>query len=180
MLADNKALLRAIAADPDEDTPRLAYADWLDENNEPKYAAFIRAQIALAGVPEYDPRGVRAWFGDPDAITGRGFDAFLPDLPDGVVWDQRSFRRGFPWAIEVKTPAAFAAHAAAVFALAPVQALQVSSDFNAPPPDLTPLTESPWLAKLRKLTFRSSHLPAAEIDRLRASPHAANLIRRCV
>jgi uncharacterized protein (TIGR02996 family) len=29
---DRLALLRAIAAAPDEDTPRLAYADWLDES----------------------------------------------------------------------------------------------------------------------------------------------------
>ncbi len=29
------ALLRAIAANPDEDTPRLVFADYLDELGEP-------------------------------------------------------------------------------------------------------------------------------------------------
>lgn len=33
---DESALLAAIAAHPDEDTPRLMYADWLDENDQPE------------------------------------------------------------------------------------------------------------------------------------------------
>lgn len=44
---DESALLAAIAAHPDEDTPRLMYADWLDENDQPERAEFIRLQIAL-------------------------------------------------------------------------------------------------------------------------------------
>jgi uncharacterized protein (TIGR02996 family) len=65
-MSDETALLRAIAAHPDEDTPRLAYADWLDEHRPPatkrargkkgrkpaEYgnprAAFIRGQVELA------------------------------------------------------------------------------------------------------------------------------------
>jgi uncharacterized protein (TIGR02996 family) len=34
-MSDEAALLRAVAAHPDEDTPRLAYADWLDEHPPP-------------------------------------------------------------------------------------------------------------------------------------------------
>ncbi len=47
-MSDETALLRAIAAHPDEDTPRLAYADWLDEHGRHPRAAFIRGQIELA------------------------------------------------------------------------------------------------------------------------------------
>ena len=32
--ADELGLLRAVVTDPDEDTPRLVYADWLDEHQE--------------------------------------------------------------------------------------------------------------------------------------------------
>lgn len=42
------ALLRAIAAHPDEDTPRLMYADWLEENDQPERAEFIRLQIWIS------------------------------------------------------------------------------------------------------------------------------------
>ncbi len=43
----NPALEAAVIAHAEEDTPRLVYADWLDENGDPDRAAFIRNQVAL-------------------------------------------------------------------------------------------------------------------------------------
>src|SRR5947199_8367617 len=43
---------------PDADEPRLIYADWLDEQGDPR-GEFIRAQVALARLPEYDRRRAR-------------------------------------------------------------------------------------------------------------------------
>ena len=43
--------LAAICAHPDEDTPRLAFADLLEEDGDSSRAAFIRTQVALARVP---------------------------------------------------------------------------------------------------------------------------------
>jgi len=51
-MTDGDALLRAIIAQPDEDTPRLMYADWLDEQGEAQRAEFIRVQVALYGKAE--------------------------------------------------------------------------------------------------------------------------------
>ena len=48
---DQQALLRAIIKNPDEDTPRLMYADWLEEHDEPYRAKFIRAQLKAATAP---------------------------------------------------------------------------------------------------------------------------------
>ncbi len=45
MSADRDALLAAVRANPDDDTPRLVLADWLDEHGEPAFAAFIRLEI---------------------------------------------------------------------------------------------------------------------------------------
>ena len=45
-MTDETALLRAVCSHPDDDTPRLVYADWLEEQGEPRRAAFIRAQIS--------------------------------------------------------------------------------------------------------------------------------------
>lgn len=42
------ALLAAILALPDDDLPRLVYADWLDEAGHPDRAEFIRVQCELA------------------------------------------------------------------------------------------------------------------------------------
>ena len=43
----NPALEAAVIAHAEEDTPRLVYADWLDENGDPNLAEFIRTQVAL-------------------------------------------------------------------------------------------------------------------------------------
>jgi uncharacterized protein (TIGR02996 family) len=62
------ALYRAILAHPDEDTPRLVYADWLDENGDAAdrtFAEFIRVQGRLAHMNTWDDgytaERVREW-----------------------------------------------------------------------------------------------------------------------
>jgi len=47
-MARNPELIRAILRQPDDDTVRLVYADWLDENGDPKHAELIRVQCELA------------------------------------------------------------------------------------------------------------------------------------
>lgn len=46
MTPEECGLLLAIREDPDDDAPRLIYADWLDDNGQPLRGEFIRAQIA--------------------------------------------------------------------------------------------------------------------------------------
>ena len=47
-MTDRQALLAAILTYPADDTPRLVYADWLEENGEAERAVFIRDQRWLA------------------------------------------------------------------------------------------------------------------------------------
>jgi uncharacterized protein (TIGR02996 family) len=44
-------LLKAVFANPDDDLPRLVYADWLDENGQGERAEFVRVQCELAKIP---------------------------------------------------------------------------------------------------------------------------------
>lgn len=92
------ALLRAIAAAPDEDTPRLVYADYLDEQGDPARAAraeFIRAHIRLerlpSGAPEHGvtQEQVRHLLVEWDAVWQAG-------LPPGFT-RLAYYRRGFPY-----------------------------------------------------------------------------------
>jgi uncharacterized protein (TIGR02996 family) len=56
-MSPDNPFLRALLAQPDDDTLRLAMADWLDENDQPLRAELIRVQIELArGVEERDRR----------------------------------------------------------------------------------------------------------------------------
>jgi uncharacterized protein (TIGR02996 family) len=48
MTTDSDALVSAIFAHPGDDTPRLVYADWLEEHGQANYAEFIRLQCAAA------------------------------------------------------------------------------------------------------------------------------------
>lgn len=45
--AERLAFCRAIASEPDDDTRRLAFADWCEENGEPDRAKLIRLQFRL-------------------------------------------------------------------------------------------------------------------------------------
>jgi uncharacterized protein (TIGR02996 family) len=47
---EQAAFLRAILAAPEDDVPRLIYADWLDERDDPR-GEFIRVQVELAKTP---------------------------------------------------------------------------------------------------------------------------------
>src|SRR5262245_13326957 len=126
MTTPRDALYRAICAQPDEDTPRLAYADLVEEDGDVARAAFIRAQVALARVSEYDPLHISTRHFDPDAFTGHGLADALPrDLPPGFTWRTFEFRRGFPWKVEMASQAAFDEGGERLFAVAPVQALHL-------------------------------------------------------
>ncbi len=46
----HEPFLRAICAEPEDDTVRLVYADWLDENGDPARAEFIRLQVRRANL----------------------------------------------------------------------------------------------------------------------------------
>src|ERR1043166_4810535 len=125
MSRSRDALYRAICAEPDEDTPRLAYADLIEEDGETARAHFIRAQVALARVPEYDPLHVSTRQLGPDVLTGHGMAHTLPKVPGGYAWSTFEFRRGFPWKVGLLSLDAFVGDGAAVFDAAPVQALDV-------------------------------------------------------
>jgi uncharacterized protein (TIGR02996 family) len=76
---DRAAFLRAIRDRPDDDTIRLVFADWLEENGGAKAAERIRRQIANGKTFKINGLG-----GFPFDPTGPGGDGFL------VTW-----RRGF-------------------------------------------------------------------------------------
>src|SRR5438270_11489286 len=49
MHTTEEGLLRAIGDEPEEDSHRLVYADWLEENGQAERAELIRVQCALTG-----------------------------------------------------------------------------------------------------------------------------------
>jgi uncharacterized protein (TIGR02996 family) len=174
MTSQHDDLYHAICAYPDEDTPRLAFADLLDEEGDPLRAEFIRTQVELAKVPEYDPLWVKCRQFDPNAILGHGMAHTLRPLPaDGVFWGSPAslgFRRGFPWFVRVERFPVFATHAPAVFELAPVRAAHVSSRAG-----ISRLADCAHLARLTRLECSDTRLDGEAATRLGNSEHGTNL-----
>jgi uncharacterized protein (TIGR02996 family) len=172
MTDSRDALYRAICAEPDEDTPRLAFADLVEEEGDSLRAGFIRAQIALARVPPYDPVAVTTRHVNPGAIDGHGMAHTLPKPePEGYGWHAFAFRRGFPWKIGVHSARAFDS-AGAIFDFAPIRALDVGPRGRA---DVDAVADWPHLARLHRLEFSNAHFGANEAERLGDSPYATAL-----
>lgn len=75
-MKQREAFLRAIVENPADDTPRLVYADWLDEHDELDRAGFIRVQtdagvLALAASPHLDNMRRIALDGNPITPASR-------------------------------------------------------------------------------------------------------------
>jgi uncharacterized protein (TIGR02996 family) len=124
-MTDGEALLRAILGQPKEDTPRLAYADWCDENGQPERAEFIRAAIEHAKTHP-DPRNIDHWY-------TRSSDTLWGDLK--LEWRTRVGRfpsvwgwyRGFVCYVE-RDWDYWCAHADRIRAIHPVERVRLTTD----------------------------------------------------
>src|SRR4051812_24308887 len=103
---EEAALLAAIAAHPEEDTPRLAYADWLDEHagDLPDPAAariraeFIRVQCEINTLKDLERKEHNRYielYRRQDAILTRHRRELLGPLGDELGYRDVVFDRGF-------------------------------------------------------------------------------------
>jgi uncharacterized protein (TIGR02996 family) len=156
-MTDRDAFLRAICENPDDDTPRLVYADWLDEHGEVKRAEFIRVSCELEQVEEFGPRWralcERSWkLLDPNRTK------WSSELADRKLLNIE-FRRGFVDEVTIYSKR-FVADAAKLMALAPIQRLKLAdltaARGNVP---LDDVLACPAVARLRGLDLSTTPLP---------------------
>jgi uncharacterized protein (TIGR02996 family) len=168
-MTDHDAFLRAVLEEPAEDLPRLIYADWLEEQSDPR-AEFIRDQIALERMAGGDARR--------PVLDGRalqkehqaGWLGPLRGLVDG--WE---FRRGFVEKI-VLTPEAFVEHAELIFRSAPVQHVHFFRRPQVRLREVRSLAHSRYLARLTTLKLNTDRGLADDGVRVLAgSPYLAGL-----
>jgi uncharacterized protein (TIGR02996 family) len=161
---EDDAFLRAICANPDDDTPRLAFADWLQEHAEEARAEFIRAQVRFAdllrhGAPDTDGLARRArelWL-----LYGQEWCWALPHVA-GVTWHD-AFFRGFVERATVASDTVLVQNADAVFGQ-PLRQLVVAS-FEG----VKGFSELSGLARLKTLMLANQL----------ATPGAVNELLRC-
>ena len=166
MKPEEAGLLARVCADPDDDSPRLIFADWLDEQGDPR-GEFIRVQIALARLPADDPR--RTELLDREAtLLARHHAPWSEPLRGVAGWAE--FRRGFVETVNVEARI-FLRRAEELFHLAPVRQVRFL-DIGS---NLGRLMDSPHLARLSAVTIYAQHmgedLTRAAVD----SPHLGEL-----
>lgn len=171
-MSDRDALIAGICALPDEDTPRLAFADYLDEFGEPARAAFVRGQVELAHTPPWEPFAVRARWQTPDLATGKPFRKDLAPVPGGTLlaWDALPFRRGFGWSLLVRSVSLWGELAAPVLAREPVGRLAF---WHGTMDDWYRVAASDHVRHFRDLTFHSN--PIEPLRALRDGPDAGGV-----
>jgi uncharacterized protein (TIGR02996 family) len=167
----HEPLLRAICADPEDDTVRLVYADWLQENDDPERAEFIRVQI------EYEwRRAARAC----DGAFLRRYRAAcrkagrwrneLPRVP-GVSWPG-FFRRGFAHEIAVSDGRQLVRNRKPVFEAAPVDTASIA---GAGLETLTRVLELSEMNRVSRLWLRHCRLAPGEWGVVARCRHLARL-----
>lgn len=168
-MSDRDALLHAIAARPEEDTPRLMYADWLEENGEPERADFVRTQVLVAqpglSPAEKYPLVQKNVFYLTNRV--RHWKDQLPQFP-GIAWGD--FNRGLIEEVQAADERPLLAHAAAIFAVPGVHILRLTRLIGG-----LALAGRPELARLRALRMVSARAAAPHLRTLLASAHLRNL-----
>src|SRR5262245_45374071 len=54
-MVNDEAFIQAILAEPNDDTARLVYADWLEEHDNPCASDYLRTELKLAKLPLDSP-----------------------------------------------------------------------------------------------------------------------------
>src|SRR5262245_8052823 len=144
-----EAFLQDIIHHPEDDTPRLIFADWLDEYGRPECAEFIRVQIGLARGALDDPRRDGLIEREADLLAEHGTSWRAPLRALGVT--KVEFRRGLIEAVQFRsTPSV--EQIRAVFRVAPIRELHL---WAADGGSIAGLSQLPEARRLRELTIRS-------------------------
>ena len=157
--SEHDALRNAVLANPDDDLPRLVFADWLDENGDPDGARFIRSQIALAALPEWDPQAVALRRTQLEWDLSEAWQRDLPKLSSdrGLYWvDQSLFRRGFAHFIRVPMLRSLQQELPELLNAAPIQRLGL---YAATLEHWKEFVASPWLPLIREIDFEGIGTP---------------------
>jgi uncharacterized protein (TIGR02996 family) len=169
-----KGFLADVVENPGDDTPRLVFADWCEDNGQSDRAEFIRVQLELARLPKWDGARVRLRAREQALLAAHGaaWRAALPAF-DGMQWG--GFRRGF--VAEALLSSFAALRDEAWRRAAPVEAVSVKWPKKGETDGLG------ILAGLRELRLAGQMVAHADAERLAACPLLTTLtvldVTRC-
>lgn len=171
------SFLSSIIANPTDDTPRLVYADWLDETEVPENqdrAEFIRLQCQLAHLSGADPERP-ALIKREKAILKKYAKLWAKPFRELVSW--WTFRRGFLDSAVVRTEGMgerFVPLFRQLIEATPLQGICLFEQFGQPE---VLLPAAPLMTRLREFGVRNGflHREGGVYRQLLHSPHLAGL-----
>jgi uncharacterized protein (TIGR02996 family) len=193
MMDDEREFIKAATAEPDEDTLRLAYADWLDERGDAvsaSQAAFVRLQVRRSRLDVFDPdraglleqealalqKHKRDWNGRVHRQLHRAKLFGLVDSRRGLIrgWE---YHRGMAARIALEAQG-LATRPAFVFSLGPVQALDLFGWCHWSASEQSAVDRH--FANVKLVTLRGAALPLQSLARFQPLRRAEILDLRCV
>jgi uncharacterized protein (TIGR02996 family) len=170
----HEGLLATVTDQPDEDGPRLVYADFLEDQGDEASTAraeFIRLQIELARLSRSDPKGPPLRAREKELADRWAWEWAVPLHGHVYEW---VFRRGFIDKVSSGLQCS-AEEIRSTLRLAPIRHIRDDSQFT----DLRGVVGAlPDLARLTGLEFWGLYSFCDELMRtILTSPHLANLRR---
>ena len=166
-MTDAEELFASILAHPEENAPRLVFADWLEENGQEDWAEFIRIQIEVDHIPRAEPRHkelsrrARRLLAKQKEVWLFPFQKLLPGC---LV----KFERGFVSIVKASYSYVFF-NAEQLWPLAPIREVQVTDGQRH-------ISELCWLDRPSHVRIRAdilasmNHLATVAIDTLPPNP----------
>jgi uncharacterized protein (TIGR02996 family) len=195
---EHEGFLRAIRAEPDDEALRLIYADWLEENGDPR-GEFIRVQCELIRWSDPVPRidklrdaeSLRYWQEEEKLATNEEYHTLkvreqqlltgLEQAWVGPLWDligtwpkRRTFRRGFVERVRL-SPRDFITHAFELFERCPlIRDLGLERDSGSD--DLAVALASPYMVWVEGLDLGAYFwLQDDHLSALASTPYLSQL-----
>ena len=189
MSQDERGLLRYICDHPDDDLPRLIYADWLEETGDPVRigrAHFIRLQCegsAFRGDPETREavRRTRRLLKQSSSRVGHDGGSWRDSLPTyrGIAYTGE-YVRGFPRGVSASSAVEFVVAAPELLTTIPIHSLRLRRIAD---PQAEELAACPELLRIRELNFSQSEWDNSTLRILAGSPYLGGvsglLLRGC-
>lgn len=173
MTGEEVILLKAVLADPDNDAPRLSYADWCERQSDESTKAraeFIRLQIEIALMSNQSLDRGMAY--QQMYRVMKLYDAHHVEWTSGIralVYGVE-FNRGFVELVRLSTRD-FLDSATQLFDVAPIRHLDLTNvSANA-----DELFSSPYLERIRSLRMDNCGLNDNHLQILASSPHVGEL-----
>lgn len=171
------AFLQDILAHPDDDAPRLIFADWLEEQghaNSTARAEFIRIQCALAARNLLEQQRAELMRREKQILAEWEKEWVRPIRRLIETWE---FHRGFIDDV-VMLDHKFFTHARQLFRRAPIQRLglqiRIYRDFGLPC-NIAALADNKHLRRLRGLGLKENQLDSRHLRALIVSEHLTSL-----